>query len=119
MAYFCDIQNLSLMLRTPLHQFALVAILEGISYLLFAITMPLKYVWEITGPNQYVGYIHGFLFVLYLILGLRCWIIYKWKIGFVALAVLASLIPFATFWLEWKYLKPRMKALELLNTNIK
>jgi integral membrane protein len=44
------------------------AILEGISYLLFAITMPLKYMYEIAYPNKIVGMIHGFLFIAYVFL---------------------------------------------------
>jgi integral membrane protein len=91
-----------------LQQFRLIAILEGISYLLFAVTMPLKYMYEILEPNFYVGMIHGILFIAYLMLGVRCWVIYKWSIGFVALAVLASLLPFGTFYLDAKYLKKQM-----------
>jgi len=88
-----------------LKAFRYTAIIEGISYLLFAITMPLKYVYEIMEPNFYVGIIHGFLFIMYCILGLSCAIRYKWKFGFSLLVFLASLVPFATFYLEAKYLK--------------
>ncbi len=93
------------MFKTLLRQFRTIAILEGISYLLFAITMPLKYMLDITQPNYIVGMVHGLLFVLYLFMGLRCWIEYKWKFSFVLLAFAASLIPFGTFYLEAKYLK--------------
>ena len=95
--------------RTTLEYFSIIAILEGISYLLFAVTMPLKYVYEITAPNYVVGMIHGLLFILYLLVGLACWFRYKWKFSFVLLAVLASLLPFGTFYLEAKYLK-KMRA---------
>jgi len=93
-------QSMSL-LRT----FRYIAILEGISYLLFGLTMPLKYMFEILEPNFYVGIAHGMLFILYCILGLSCAIHYKWKFGFSAMAFFASLIPFGTFYLEAKYLK--------------
>ena len=96
----------------PLQNFSVICILEGISYLLFAITMPLKYVWKITEPNYYVGMVHGLLFVLFLLLGLRCWIMYKWKFSFVLLSFATSLLPFGTFWLEYKHLKPRLAALK-------
>jgi len=46
---------------TPIGRLRIIAIAEGISYLLFAITMPLKYVLEITAPNFYVGAAHGLL----------------------------------------------------------
>ena len=85
--------------------FRYLAILEGISYLLFGITMPLKYMYEIEEPNHYVGMLHGVLFLLYCVLGLSSAIHYKWKFGFSVMAFLASLVPFGTFYLEAKYLK--------------
>lgn len=88
-----------------LRAFRYIAILEGISYLLFGLTMPLKYLYDILEPNFYVGMSHGVLFVLYCILGLSCAIKYKWKFGFSVMAFLASLVPFGTFYLETKYLK--------------
>ena len=87
--------------------FRYIAILEGISYLLFAITMPLKYMYEIGAPNYYVGMVHGVLFLLYCVLGLSCAIHYKWKFGFSVMVFLASLVPFGTFYLDAKYLKKK------------
>lgn len=88
-----------------LKTFRLIAIAEGISYLLFAITMPLKYVYGIMEPNFFVGLIHGLLFMLYCAFGLRCAFYYRWKFGFSFLVFLASLIPFGTFYLDARYLK--------------
>ena len=102
-----------------LRVFRYIAIIEGISYLLFGITMPLKYVYEIMEPNYYIGMAHGVLFLLYCFLGLGCAIHYKWKIGFSFLVFLASLIPFGTFYLEAKYLKEEKEYIdkELTNQN--
>ncbi len=51
----------------------LLAILEGISYLLlFGFSMPLKYWASIREPNIYIGYVHGFLFIAFIIPGLSC-----------------------------------------------
>lgn len=88
-----------------LKAFRYIAILEGISYLLFGLTMPLKYVYEILTPNYFVGMAHGILFMLYCGVGLSCAIHYKWKFGFSVMVFLASLVPFGTFYLEAKYLK--------------
>ena len=85
--------------------FRKIALLEGISYLLFTITMPLKYVYGILEPNFYVGMMHGLLFMAYCFLGLYCAIKFKWTFGFSFLVFMASLIPFGTFWLENKHLK--------------
>lgn len=88
----------------------LVAILEGISYLLFALTMPLKYVWEIAMPNKIVGMAHGVLFILYVIMVFVAWPIKKWSFWKMCLAQLASLIPFATFVAEKKMFQDTEKS---------
>jgi len=87
--------------------FRLTAILEGISYLsLFAVSMPLKYMAEIPEPNKYIGYAHGFLFIAYIILAIVFWMEKKWSIKRLIILVIASLLPFGTFYIDEKYLKP-------------
>lgn len=88
-----------------LKYFRKIAIAEGISYLLFAITMPLKYMLEIREPNLIVGSIHGALFVLYVIFALYHYQRYDWKISKTLIVLIASVIPFASFWAEKKYLQ--------------
>jgi len=86
--------------------FRLTAILEGISYLsLFAISMPLKYLADLKEPNIYIGYVHGFLFVVYVVLALVLTMNKKWGIKKLSVLMLASLLPFATFYIEQHYLK--------------
>ncbi|MCO5260870.1 MAG: DUF3817 domain-containing protein [Crocinitomicaceae bacterium] len=82
-----------------------VAISEGISYLAFALTMPLKYVWGIKLPNLIVGSIHGFLFILFCGLVVIAAFKYKWEIKKTLILLISSLIPFGTFWTEKKYLR--------------
>ena len=87
--------------------FRIAAILEGISYLaLVAITMPLKYWAEMPQPNKWVGYAHGFLFIAYVILAIVFWMEKKWSIKRLIVLIAASLLPFATFYVDKKYLKP-------------
>lgn len=87
--------------------FRITAILEGISYLaLFGITMPLKYWAEIPGPNKVVGYAHGVLFIAFIVLALIVCFNKKWGIKRFIIFGIASLLPFATFYVEQKYLKP-------------
>tara|TARA_B100000963_G_scaffold68644_1_gene56830 strand:+ start:1922 stop:2200 length:279 start_codon:yes stop_codon:yes gene_type:complete len=90
---------------TLIKTFRYIAILEGISYLLFGITMPLKYFYATPEPNFYIGMAHGLLFLLYCALGLSSAIQYRWKISFSIMVFIASLIPFGTFYLETRYLK--------------
>jgi len=83
--------------------FRTTAILEGISYLaLFAVTMPLKYLADIPMPNKYVGYAHGILFIAYLLFALILWRIQKWEFKKGLILLIASLLPFATFYLVLK-----------------
>lgn len=85
------------MLKNSLSRFRLVAFLEGCSFLLFAITMPLKYMIGMPKPNYFVGMAHGILFMLYIVLLLQVSTEYKWPIKKILLAFVASLIPFGTF----------------------
>jgi integral membrane protein len=80
--------------------FRKIAFAEGVSYLLFALTMPLKYIFKIPEPNLVVGLAHGILFVAYCLLLLRVWIQYEWKFSKALLAFMVSLVPFGTFWAE-------------------
>lgn len=92
-------------LKTTLGQLRLLAIIEGVSYLLFGITVPLKYIGDIGGPNKFVGMAHGVLFIMYCL-----WVVFyankkNWPIMKTLLALGASLLPFATFVVDRKYLK--------------
>ena len=96
-------------LRTAIGFLRLVAILEGISYLLFAITMPLKYGLDIPGPNYVVGAAHGALFIIY---GIAClYNIYRWRWPWLTslLVLAASLFPFATFVADKKVFLPEQQ----------
>ncbi|WP_456462403.1 DUF3817 domain-containing protein [Reichenbachiella sp.] len=93
-------------LKTPIGRLRLLAVLEGISYLLFAVTMPLKYMLDIREPNFYVGMAHGWLFILYGVFCLQNIYIHKWGMKTSALALIASLIPFGTFYADAKIFKP-------------
>ena len=83
----------------------LLALIEGISYLTFALTMPLKYFFDMPAPNRIVGMAHGGLFIAYCIMVFVVNLDKKWslKINFIAYA--ASLIPFATFVVDAKIFK--------------
>jgi integral membrane protein len=86
---------------TTLGRFRLVALLEGVSYLvLLFIAMPMKYIWNFPLAVKYTGWAHGVLFVLYMLLLLLVWIELKWKFSKVLWAFVASLIPFGTFILD-------------------
>ncbi len=86
------------------------SILEGISYLaLFAVTMPLKYLADIFEPNKWVGQAHGILFITYVLLAIVFWYQKKWSYKRGLILLIASLLPFATFYVDKNYLQPLTK----------
>jgi len=81
--------------------FKKVAIAEGISYLaLLFVAEPLKHFAGMPLAVKYTGWVHGLLFVFYVIFVIMCWTEYKWKIGKAAMVFFASLLPFAPFIVE-------------------
>ena len=87
--------------KNTLHRFRIVAVLEGISYLiLLFIAMPFKYWGGIPEPVKYVGWAHGVLFVLFGVALLQVWFVRRWSFIKVVGAFLASLLPFGTFVLD-------------------
>ncbi|MFK8038168.1 MAG: DUF3817 domain-containing protein [Crocinitomicaceae bacterium] len=94
-------------LSSKLGTLRLLSLIEGISYIAFAVTMPLKYMFDIFWPNKIMGYAHGFLFIAYCLFVLIVGIKYKWSFKTVLISGFASLIPFATFWADAKIFKPQ------------
>ncbi|MHA7628275.1 DUF3817 domain-containing protein [Corallococcus sp. M7] len=104
------------MLKTALGRFRLVAFWEGLSFLvLLLIAMPLKYVLHMPLGVRVVGMAHGLLFVAYLYTLMMAAIEYRWGVKRLAVAVLASLVPGGTFWLDAQ-LRGEALALETAKT---
>ena len=86
--------------------FRIIAFLEGISYLLLLfIAVPIKH---LNGDPQYVkllGLPHGLLFVAYIFLSILLKPDFKWSKKDFIIVLVASVIPFGTFYVEKKYLK--------------
>ena len=104
-------------LSTVLGQLRILAIIEGISYLLLIPTIILKYGFEMGLPNKIVGSIHGILFILYCV-----WVVYyamkkKWSLMKTLICLAASLLPFATFIVDQRILKMETEDELLAATN--
>lgn len=67
--------------------------------------MPLKYAFQMPEPNKFFGLAHGLLFVLYVFAVIQITIKEQWNIQKTLLALLASIIPFGTFWADSKLFK--------------
>lgn len=80
---------------------------EGISFLvLLGIAMPLKYIWHMPQYVRAVGTAHGILFVLYVLYTFVVAKKHNWKFEESTWKVLlASILPFGTFWVDDKILK--------------
>ncbi|MCK0124070.1 DUF3817 domain-containing protein [Gelidibacter sp. F2691] len=92
---------------TLLKSFKIVAVLEGISYLvLFGNMLLVKPVQpELYKTLLYpIGMAHGLLFIAYVLLALLVGSKLKWPFKTLGIVLLASLVPFATFYIERKYL---------------
>ena len=83
--------------------FRKIAVAEGISYvLLLFIAMPLKYLADMPLAVKYTGWAHGLLFVLYIAFLAMAFVEYKWSFKKTAMFGVASLLPFAPFWVDKK-----------------
>ncbi|AFK02418.1 hypothetical protein Emtol_1269 [Emticicia oligotrophica DSM 17448] len=90
------------MFKSTLDKFRTIAFLEGCSFILFGITMPLKYKLDMPKPNYFVGMAHGILFIAYVVLLVLVVLQYKWPLKKAFLAFLVSFIPFGTFYADKK-----------------
>ncbi|MDQ8182685.1 DUF3817 domain-containing protein [Pelagicoccus sp. SDUM812005] len=87
--------------ESVLQWFCRVAFWEGVStVILFGIAMPLKYFADMPGAVTYVGWIHGLLFMLYLLFLALATLKLGWRLKRVALFFVASLVPLAPFFVE-------------------
>jgi integral membrane protein len=78
-------------------------LLEGISFiLLLAIAMPLKYWAGMPEYVRYIGMAHGVLFIWYIISVVLVRDQYRLSNRHTAVALLASLLPFGTFYADKK-----------------
>jgi integral membrane protein len=81
--------------------YRVISIVTGIGLLALVLyAMPMKYIVDNPGPVAVIGQIHGFLYMVYLVIALllanRC----KWSLGKTLLVLLAGTIPFAVFFAE-------------------
>ena len=84
----------------------LLGFMEGCSFLLFALTMPVKYMMDIKWPNMVVGMLHGILFIAYVMFVFIVAKERKWDLKTQFWSYLASLLPFGTFVADAKIFKP-------------
>ena len=86
--------------------FRIVAFLEGVSYiLLMSVGLYFKYQLEDPSYVKLLGMPHGLLFISYLILAFLIKDDEQWKNKDFWIILLASILPFGTFYIDRKYLR--------------
>lgn len=86
--------------------FRITAFLEGLSYIfLLFVAVPIKYQMGDASYVQILGMPHGILFMLYVFLAVYLKPQYNWDSKTFLLVLVASLIPFGTFYVDRKVLK--------------
>ncbi len=84
--------------------FKITSFLEGLSYvLLLFIAVPVKYLWDNAAMVKMLGMPHGILFIGYIAIALIIKNSQNWNSRDTFLVLLASLIPFGTFYVVRKY----------------
>jgi integral membrane protein len=84
--------------KTPIGTLRLTGISEGFSFLiLLFIAMPLKYFAGMPLAVKYAGWIHGILFILYVLALIRVKALHKWSVKKTFVGFIAALLPFGTF----------------------
>lgn len=85
--------------------FRIVAFLEGVSYiLLLFVATPIKYILKDESYVKLLGMPHGILFIAYLILAFLLKSEMNWSYKNFKIILLASIVPFGTFYVEKKFL---------------
>lgn len=83
--------------------FRLIAFLEGLSYLLLLfVASPLKHFYDDPYYVKLLGMPHGILFIGYLILAYLIKKRMQWHKNVFLIVLLSSIIPFGTFYVEYK-----------------
>lgn len=103
------LSNLKMNQKKLLHRFRIIAIAEGISFLvLLLIAMPLKYMFDFPLAVKIFGWAHGALFVAYIYFAFAIFTAFKKNIAWLAKAFLAAIIPFGTFIFDKELRKEEM-----------
>ncbi len=93
------------LLTTCLGRLKLVAVLEGVSFLVLTfISVPLKHIWGQPWLVQNIGMIHGLLFILCIFNVVQAKIELCWNTRKTLLALVLSSVPFGTFYVTARML---------------
>ena len=88
--------------------FRLIALLEGLSFIfLVFLGMPLKYLYGNEMLVKVLGMPHGILFIVYVLTAFLFKNKLELNIKELLIVLIASVIPFGTFYIDYKFLKSK------------
>tara|TARA_B100000963_G_C22476636_1_gene602710 strand:+ start:245 stop:532 length:288 start_codon:yes stop_codon:yes gene_type:complete len=88
--------------------FRLIALLEGLSFIfLVFLGMPLKYLYGNEMLVKILGMPHGILFIVYVLTAFLFKNKLELNIKELLIVLIASVIPFGTFYIDYKFLKSK------------
>jgi len=93
------------MIFTLKNIFRFIAIIEGLSYILLLIATPTKYLLDNEQYVKALGMPHGILFILYIVFAVLIQKKMNWNNKDLIIVMLASIVPFGTFYIDYKYIK--------------
>ena len=93
------------MIFTLKNIFRFIAIIEGLSYILLLIATPIKYLLDNEQYVKALGMPHGILFILYIVFAVLIQKKMNWNNKDLIIVMLASIVPFGTFYIDYKYFK--------------
>ncbi len=97
----------------------IIGLIEGISFLvLLLIAMPLKYKFGIPEVVKVVGWLHGILFIAYILAVFLAIRAMRWNWFSVLVALAASLIPIGTFILDRQLKRRQLEFSKVSNDSL-
>ncbi|SEJ45219.1 integral membrane protein [Cyclobacterium xiamenense] len=93
-------------------RFRMISLTEGISMVVLVfVAMPLKWIFDLPDMVTYVGWIHGVLFILYILVLFPTSRKLRWSFQNAMFALIAAVLPFGPFLFDRK-LRKQEKMLE-------
>jgi integral membrane protein len=88
--------------RGALLRYRVMAFVVGVTLLLFCAALVLKYVTKTIESDSLLAIAHGWLFMIYVLLGLDLGFRMRWSFGRLVLMTLSGMVPFLSFYAEHK-----------------
>ena len=88
--------------RKALTFFKVMAILVGIGLLVLCLGMVLKYGYDKSGLSEFWDAKHGLLYMVYVFATANLGFRMRWSPGRMVAVMLAGVVPFLSFWAEYK-----------------